>query len=194
MRCRMPSCRAEEPGGFAVTAGVAGQGAEALQDVGNAQVRLDVGGASRARRGRRVRPVPAHPARSPTRARVVSASIRYQPVVVVTASSAQRRAATRSPPASAACAPISALHRRRRGQDTQMLPGRLARVLRRRGIAGGQGRGSQRRVGDARGHPAKLGGGLDGRVGRGPGRTRVTLPRQCDALAREAVRLIRIPS
>ena len=35
-------CRAEEPGGFAVTAGVAGQSGEALQDVGNAQVRLDV--------------------------------------------------------------------------------------------------------------------------------------------------------
>ena len=37
-------CRAEEPGGFAVTAGIAGQSAEALQDVGNAQIRLDAGG------------------------------------------------------------------------------------------------------------------------------------------------------
>jgi hypothetical protein len=32
--------RAEEPGGFAVTAGLAGQSAEALQDVGDEQVRL----------------------------------------------------------------------------------------------------------------------------------------------------------
>ena len=37
-------CRAEEPGRFAVTAGVAGQSGEAFQDVGDAQVRLDVGG------------------------------------------------------------------------------------------------------------------------------------------------------
>ena len=42
-------------------------------------------------------------------------------------------------------------------------------------------------------HPAQLGGGLDGRVGGGPGRSRVTLVRQREALAREASRL-EIPS
>ena len=69
-----------------------------------------------------------------------------------------------------------------------MWPGRLGRVLRRRSIAGGQGRYSQRPVGDARFKPAQLGGGLDGRVGGGPGRSGVTLVRQRDALAREAIR------
>ncbi len=69
------------------------------------------------------------------------------------------------------------------GEDLHVLPGRVGRVLRRRSIAGGQGRDSQRRVGVARGGSAKLGGGLDGRVGSGPGRTRVTLPRQYGALA-----------
>jgi hypothetical protein len=37
-------CCAEEPSCFAVTAGVHGQSAEEFQDVGNEQVRLDVGG------------------------------------------------------------------------------------------------------------------------------------------------------
>ena len=44
MRCRMACCRAEEPGGFAVTAGLAGQSGEAFEDVGDEQVRLDFGG------------------------------------------------------------------------------------------------------------------------------------------------------
>ena len=68
-----------------------------------------------------------------------------------------------------------------------MWPGRLGRVLRRRGIAGGQGRYSQRVVGGARFKPAKLGSGLDGRVGSGPGRSDVTLVRQRDAAAQEAI-------
>ena len=67
-------------------------------------------------------------------------------------------------------------------------PGGLARVLRRRSIAGGQGRGSQRRSRPSPRQPAKLGGGLDGRVGGGSGRSRVTLVGQRDALAREANR------
>ena len=122
-----------------------------------------------------------------TRARVVSGSDRNTPVVVDTASSAQRRAATRSPPASAASALRTALHRRRLGQGTHVWPGRLGRVLRRRSIAGGQGRDSQRAVGGARFKPAKLGSGLDGRVGGGPGRRGVTLVRQRDAPAHEAI-------
>ncbi len=39
------SCRAEEPGGFAVTAGITGLCGEALQGVGTAQVSLNFGGA-----------------------------------------------------------------------------------------------------------------------------------------------------
>ena len=111
-----------------------------------------------------------------TRARVVSAPISHQPgrgrdrFVGPAAGREQIPARQRglahcrrapSPPA--------------RPAGTQVLPGRLGRVLGRRGIAGGQGRGSQRRVGDARAKPAKLGRGFDGRVGGGPGRTRLTL-------------------
>ena len=70
-----------------------------------------------------------------------------------------------------------------------MSPGRLARVQRRRDIAGGQGRESQRRVRVARDNRTHLGGGLDGRVGGGPGRTRITLVRQHDAPDRETARL-----
>jgi len=62
----------------------------------------------------------------------------------------------------------------------------LGRVLQRRSIPGGQGRESQRRVAGARVDPTQFGGGLDGRVGGGPGPTRVTLKRQHDALVREA--------
>ena len=76
-------------------------------------------------------------------------------------------------------------HRR---HSTHLWPGRLGRVLRRRGIAGGHGRDSQHVVGGARFKPAKLGSGLDGRVSCGPGRSGVTLVRQRDALAREAIR------
>ena len=106
----------------------------------------------------------------------------------MTASSAQRRAATRSPPARAAPALKDALQRRVLGHGTQLRPG-LDRVPRRRSIAGGQGRDGQRRVALGRGNPTQLGGGLDGRVGGGPGRRRVTLVRQHDAVAREANRL-----
>ena len=180
-------CRAEEPGGFAVTAGVAGQSGEAFEDVGNAQVRLDFGGDARARRGRRARPAPAHPARSP-RGRASSAPTSgTSRSLSTTASSAQRRAATRSPPPArpghsrrAAMPPCHAL------TTLMSLPGRLARLVRRRDIAGGQGRDSQRRVGRARVPSAKLRGGLEGRVGRGSGRGRLTLVRQCHALTSEA--------
>ena len=61
MRCRMAVCRAEQPGGFAVTAGVAGQSGEALEDVGNAPGAPRCRRRARARRGRRARPAPAHP-------------------------------------------------------------------------------------------------------------------------------------
>ena len=48
-----------------------------------------------------------------------------------------------------------------------MLPGRLAGIVRRGNVARGEGRDSQRRVGEAREEPAKLRRGLHGRVGRG---------------------------
>ena len=54
-------------------------------------------------------------------------------------------------------------------------PAASAASQRRFDIAGGQGRGSRRPVGEARYKPAKLGSGLDGRVGGGPGRSRFTL-------------------
>ena len=47
----------------------------------------------------------------------------------------------------------------------------------------------QREVTNARDEPAELGRGLEARVGRGPGRIRVALPRQRGALVREAPRL-----
>ena len=44
MRCRMPACRTEEPRRFAVTAGFAGQNGEALQGVGDTQIRMHASG------------------------------------------------------------------------------------------------------------------------------------------------------
>ncbi len=66
-------------------------------------------------------------------------------------------------------------------------PAALSRVLRRRDIAGGQGRDSQHVVSGARFEPTKLDGGLDGLVGGGPGRRDVTLVREDDTPAHEAI-------
>ena len=79
--------------------------------------------------------------------------------------------------------------RRVPGQNTPVLPGRRGRVQRRPNIASGQGRVSQRKVTNARGEPAELGRGLQAGLGRGAGRSCVTLPRQRGALMREANRL-----
>ena len=93
-----------------------------------------------------------------------------KPVIVDTASSAQRRAATRSPPASAAsalrtrCSPVAW------GTALASWPGPPRSRPAPSHIAGGQGRYSQHVVGGDRFKPAQLGGGLDGRVGGGPGR------------------------
>ena len=58
-------CGAEEAGGFAVTAGLAGQSGEALEDVGNEQVCLDFGGQRERVVGVALGLVPAHLSRSP---------------------------------------------------------------------------------------------------------------------------------
>ena len=97
-------CRAEQPGRFAVAAGVAGQSGEAFQDVGDEQVRLDLGGTRERVMGVALGLVWLTLLRSP-RGRASSARpTGTRPHDVDTASSAQRRAATRSPPASAASA------------------------------------------------------------------------------------------
>ena len=75
---------------------------------------------------------------------------------------------------------------RRAAGHTQVLPILRTCIRRRTSISRGQGRGSQRRVTKARGSPAKVARGLDGRVGRGPGRTRVTPVGECIAPAGEA--------
>jgi hypothetical protein len=169
-----------------VTTGITGQSAEALQDVGNDQVRLDFGG---------------------TRERVVGVAFG-----LIRLSLRDRHAGARDqrphqepagrhrdgvigPAASRGEIPAGqcglrterALHRRGRGQDTVVPPGRLGRVQRRRNISGCQGREDRCWVGGAREEPAQLGRGRKGRVGRGPGRARISLPRECDALAREGI-------
>ena len=63
-----------------------------------------------------------------------------------------------------------------------MGPARRDRIVRRGNVARGEGRDSQRRVGEAREEPAELRRGLDGRVGRGPRRTRVPVVRQHEGL------------
>ena len=122
-------CRAEEPRGFAVTAGVAGQSGEALQDVGNAQVRLRrsaaIASASWASRSA----CSGSPCAIATRARVVSAT--HQPPA------RRRRDGVVGPAAGREQIPArqrglrteDALRRRHRGQATHVLPGRLGSRL-----------------------------------------------------------------
>ena len=145
MRCRMACCRAEEPRGFAVTAGLAGQTRRGIPGCrgcpGTPRLRRRSASASWASRSA----CSGSPCAIATRARVVSATTRYQPVAVDTASSAQRRAASEIPARQRGLGMKARHTRRKLGQDTHVLPGGLARVLRRRNIAGGQGRGSQRR-------------------------------------------------
>ena len=190
MRCRMAVCRAEEAGGFAVTAGLAGQRGEALQDVGDAQVRLHVGGA---------------------RERVVGVAFGlFRLTLRDRHAGARGQRSDSQPPAGrrrdglvGPAAGRDQIPARQRGLRIQNAPHR--RRLRAGHSCAGQAASlascavaaspaaraavANAAVGDARGHPAKLGGGLDGRVGGGPGRSRVTLVRQCDALRREAIAL-----
>ncbi len=75
----------------------------------------------------------------------------------------------------------------RRQEHSRVAQAASVASLRRRSIAGGQGRYSQRVVGGARFKPAKLGSGLDGRVGSGPGRRDVTLVRQREGPGHDAI-------
>jgi hypothetical protein len=92
--------RAEKPGRLPVTAGIAAHRGEALEDIGDDQIRLHVGGAGERAVGVAVGLFGLACAIA-TRARVISAADRCEPVVEETASSARPRAAVRSPRASA---------------------------------------------------------------------------------------------
>jgi hypothetical protein len=80
-----------------------------------------------------------------------------------------------------------ALHcRRATTHDIHVLSGGLARLVRGRSIPGGQGGVSQDHVPEYREPPAKLRAALKGRLGRHPGRRRLTPVCQCQALTAEA--------
>ena len=122
---------------------------------------------------------------------MVSATIsRAQPVAVATASSAQRRAAIRSPPANAACARMA---RRFAAKPGAKLPCSQAAAVASRAVSTSP---AARAACPNAAYPilattrAEFGRELEARLGRGPGRNRVTLPRQRGALVREASRLI----
>ena len=150
-------CRAEEPGGFAVTAGLAGQSGEALEDVGNEQVCLDSGGARERVVGVALGLVPTSPVAIATRARSSAPPPSTSRSLVETASSAQPRAAARSPSASAASAFQMRCAARALPVTTLGPAGRPARIsCAAASIPGGQGRVSQRHVPEYREHPAKL--------------------------------------
>ena len=78
-------------------------------------------------------------------------------------------------------------HRRlRTNDDSHVLVGGLARVLRGRSVPGGQGGVSQDRVPECREPSAKLRGALKCRLSRRSRRGRLTLACECNALASEA--------
>jgi len=66
--------------------------------------------------------------------------------------------------------------------ETEMGQARRDCIVGRSNVARGDGRGDQPYVGAARVEPAKLRGGLDGRIGRGTRRTRVAVVRQREGL------------
>ncbi len=142
-------CRAEEAGGFPVTVGLAGQGAEAFQDVGDEQVRLKFGGARECVVGVAFGLLGLTRAIA-TRARVFSAEAstirsRSRPL---RRPSAERRSDPR--PRCAACAMTG---RRSAAYAGAILPCSQAAAVsvpRCPNIAGGQGRVSQREISKTR--------------------------------------------
>lgn len=85
---------------------------------------------------------------------------------------------------------MNAPHRCREGQrQTQVPPGRLAGMLSRLHVAGGQRGRGQRRVAHTREVLAQLG-GLESGVGRRPSRTQFTLVGEREGQALQAVGLV----
>ena len=76
--------------------------------------------------------------------------------------------------------------RRHATHDTGVLPGGLTQLVHRCTIPGGQGRHPQSHVPERCQPPAMLRAALNGRLSRRPGRGRLTLPCECQALAPEA--------
>lgn len=141
-----------------MVAGITGHTGKALQDVGNVQVRP-----SACRAGERVMDVASglswltlrdrHPSARCERDDQVPAR-RWLHSVVCPASSRGEITARQDD-----LGVVGAVHRRRPRQDTQVLPGRLARIMRRCDMPGGQGGLYQPRVGISFVELAKLGGG-----------------------------------
>ena len=170
----MPYAAPEEPRRFAMTAGLAGQSAEAFQVVGDIQVRGQPDGG-------RERVVGVafgllwltlcgrDPGTDGQRRRHDSALGCRDGFVGPAPSRGQIPARQRG------LCNGGAQVRRISRKSTPVLPGRRRRVPRRLNIAGGQGRVAQRKVTNAHGERAKLGCGLEADVGRGSGRVRLTL-------------------
>ena len=179
-------CCAEEPGGFAVTAGLAGQHGEALEDVGDEQVSLDFAGTCERVVGVafglvRLTLRDRHPGARRQRHRQVTAGCRRDGVVGPAAGrdqipARQRGLGTEARPAAAIW-----------GKALSVRPGLGASRAVAASPAARAAQPTPSRPGPRQ--SAKLGGGLDGRVGGVPGRSRVTLVRQRGAVAREANRL-----
>ena len=185
----MALCRAEEAGGFAVTAGVAGQSGEAFEDVGDEQVRLDFGGARQRvvgvalgllRLTRRDR----HPGADRERQRQLPAGCSRDGLVGPAAGGGEIPVCQRG-----LGIPDALQCRRATTHDNHVLAGGLARLVRRRAIPGGQGRESQHYVPEYRAPSAKLRAALKGRLGRRSGRGRLTLVCECHALTPRLVTL-----
>ena len=174
-------CGAEEPRRFTVTAGADGECGEALEGVGSGAVCPSAGGGcERVVRvavgllGLTLRDRNARARRQ--RHRQVQAGRRRDGFVGQAPGRGQIPARQRS------LGHVSNPDRRQLGLDTEVGPARRDRIVRRGNVARGEGRGSQPHVGEAREEPAKLRRGLDGRVGRGPRRTRVPVVRQHERL------------
>ena len=169
-----------------MTAGLVGQSGEACEDVGNEQVRLDSGAEHKRVVGvtlgglqltRRDRDAGA----DRQRRRRVSAGCRREGLVGAAAGDGEIPVCQRG------LGTPDAPHRRLlTNDDSHVLVGGLARLVRGRSVPGGQGGVSQDRVPECREPSAKLRGALKCRLSRRSRRGRLTLACECNALASEA--------
>ena len=168
-----------------MTVGLAGQSAQAFQNVGDEQVCLDSGGARqrvvgvafgliRLTRGDR------HAGAHGQRPRQPPAGRGRDSVIGPAAGGGEIPVRQRG-----LGIPDALQCRRATTHDNHVLSGRLARLVRRRAIPGGQGRSSYHCVRHNREPSAKLRAALKGRLSRHPGR-RLTPVCQCQALTAEA--------